>query len=151
MAESSVNLYLPVKPITENPELFGELVTVYSAIRLLASAFDDIVNEVILVAFESIAIGELVAVYNDAGVGKARKAFDPTYYCIGFAANTVTAGQSVLIRIRWRYPQFAAGTLTPGTLYYLSAVTAGLITTTPGNQLIGVAQDDTTLLWKPQL
>ena len=56
-----------------------------------------------------------------------------------------------MIRIRWRYPQFAAGTLTPGTLYYLSAVTAGLITTTPGNQLIGVAQDDTTLLWKPQL
>lgn len=151
MAESSVNLSLPIKPVTDNPELYNELLTVYNALRLLAQAFDDIVNETILVAFEDITIGQALAVYSDAGIGKFRKALDPTYYCIGFAGTNASAGESVLCRIRWRYPIFPAGTLTPGTLYYLSAATPGLITTTPGNQLIGIAQDDTTLLWKPQL
>lgn len=158
MAELSVDLFLPVKPLTNDPELYSELITVYNAIRILSQAFDDIVNEVILTAFETIAIGNLLAVYNDAGIGKLRKALDaaspatiPIYTCIGFAATSANAGQSVLCKIRARYPQYPAGTLTPGTRYYLSATTAGLLTTVVGNQLVGIAQDDTTLLWRAQL
>lgn len=151
MAELSMDLALPVKPLTDNADVYPELAGIHNSIRLLASAFDNTVNEVIMPAFEAITIGQLVAVFNDAGTGKLRKALDPTYYCIGFAANSVSAGQSCLCRIRWRYPNFAVGSLTPGARYYLSAGVAGAITTVLGNQLIGIAQSGTVLLWKPQL
>jgi len=151
MRSNATNLALPAKPLTQDPKLYIELVIVYNAIRLLAQAFDDIVNEVILTAFEGINAGQLVAVYNDAGTGKLRKALDPTYFCIGWAGNTVSAGQSCRCIIRHRFPELPGGTLTPAAKYYLSAAVAGAITLTPGNQLVGIAQSDTTLLWKPQL
>lgn len=151
MATFTMDLALPAKPTTDNPEVYAEAVVIYNAIRILAQEFDDIVNEILLVAFENMTLGQLVAIYNDAGTGKARKALDGTYFAIGWCAATVSAGSTARIRIRGRFPQFPAATLTPGVKYYLSNAVAGNITAGVTTQAIGVAQSDTTLLWIPRV
>ena len=147
----SMDLSLPAKPIVQTPELYSEATVIYNAIRILAQAFDDLVNEILLVSFEAINVGQIVAIYNDAGVGKARLALDGTYFATGFAANNTIAGQTARIKIRGRYPLFPAATLTPGAKYYLSNAVAGSITAGATTQAIGVAQSDTTLLWIPRI
>ena len=151
MANLTMDLALPAKPIVTTPELYTEATVIYNAIRILAQTFDDLVNEILLTAFEAIAIGQVIAIYNDAGVGKARLALDGTYFATGFAASNAAVGVTVRVKIRGRYPTFPAATLTPGAKYYLSAAVAGAITAAVTTQAIGVAQSDTTLLWIPRV
>lgn len=147
----TMDMSLPAKPLATDPDLYSEATVIYNAIRILAQSHDDLINEIAVTAFETMAVGQMVALYNDAGIGKARLALDGTYFAIGFCGADVSAGSTARVFLRGKYPTLAVASLTPAAKYYLSNAVAGSITLGPTTQIIGVAQSDTTLIWKPQL
>ena len=108
----------------------------------------------ILPASENLAAGDLVNVWTDTGVAKARKA-DATVAgkeANGFVLAAVTLGQNATVYFDGTDTQLSG--LTPGSVYYLAA-TAGGVTTTPpsgsGNvvQRVGRAVSATELTFEP--
>lgn len=112
---------------------------------------DDVAS---LVASETLAAGDLVSVWNDAGTPKVRKADATTSgkEVDGFVMEAVTLGNPGNVYFEGINNQLAA--LTPGSRYYLST-TAGGITATPpsgaGNvvQYVGRAISATELSFEP--
>lgn len=172
--ELSVNLGLPETPMTENKELFLELIKVYNAIKNLAYALDGYTGaiapptsdwsyysnniirlngqtKVYVPFYETMTIGNTVSFMNDAGTAKVRKAQDGSYVCHGFASTDTNAGDWGEVTLMGRYPNLSAGTLTTGAKYFQSG-TAGLIGASgTGSQCIGFAMSDTALFFNPQL
>jgi len=168
----SANLGLPAAPLTDNSELYYELLRVYNAIRVVMQSVDNNTgaisppkeywNEIgftrftsgnasklYLQAYENLTYGNTIAIHNaGGGVGKAKKAV--TSGCIGFCSSVdpVTAGEYAEIQCYGIMAGFASGTLTPGGVYYQSG-TAGVIGAS-GTQVVGVALSDTVLLFNPQ-
>ncbi|MBF0402180.1 MAG: hypothetical protein HQL90_15615 [Magnetococcales bacterium] len=108
-----------------------------------------------LVAYENLTAGDFVNVFNDAGTPKARKAdaTDGGKRAHGFVKASPTAGQSVDVYFDGANSSLSG--LTPGSRYFLSAATAGGITTTPpataGNlvQYLGTALASNTIAFRP--
>jgi hypothetical protein len=170
---------LPVTPLTENVELFTELLRIYSALRNVAitldsytgaavpdsTLWDSVGSSGILVAnhtrlfypaMENISYGQTVSIVNDSGTAKVRLAKDGNYPCRGFCADPagVTTGNYTYISFSGVLPEFAPSTLTPGALYYQSATAGaiGAIGSAPAwKQVVGFALSDTQLFLIPQL
>ena len=168
----SANLGLPAAPLTDNSELYYELLRVYNAIRVVMQSVDNNTgaisppkeywNEIgftrftsgnasklYLQAYENLSYGNTIAIHNaGGGVGKAKKAV--TSGCIGFCSSieSVLAGEYAEIQCYGIMAGFAPSTLTPGGAYYQSG-TAGVISAS-GTQVVGVALSDTVLLFNPQ-
>lgn len=81
-------------------------------------------------AFENVSQGEaLYARLSDGKVGRAiASSTEDLATVVGFAQTTKAAGELVRVLI---VGTLASSGLNPGQLYYLSAVSAGAITTTP--------------------
>lgn len=146
----SFNLGLPATPYTKDSAVLPDLLALHNAVKNLALIVDALRLRHVLTAYEDIAAGQTVGIYNDSGVGKAKLAEVGVLTAIGLCTYGAAAGSSVEIQCLGLYPELAAGTLTPGALYYQSA-TPGTISTTPTAQIIGMALSDTQLLWMPQL
>jgi hypothetical protein len=176
MSNYSVRTGLPATPLTPDPALFGELTRVYNAIKNIAIHYDAVTGaiqpaadswpelgatrytvggmcKIYLPAYEDLDYGNTVGVYDDAGVGKAKKAKDAVLYAVGFCTSVsgVIAGEYTEVTVYGAYPKLPSGTLTPGAKYYQSATTAGVIDTAVTTQCVGFAISDTTLIWMPQL
>lgn len=169
----SANLGLPAAPLTDNSELYYELLRVYNAIRVVMQSVDNNTgaisppqeywneigytrftsgnaSKIYIQANEDLSYGNTIAIHNaGGGVGKAKKAVSTG--CIGFCSSIdpITAGDYVEVQCYGIMSGFAPSTLTPGGVYYQSA-TAGLIGAS-GTQVVGVALSDTVLLFNPQL
>ena len=169
----SVNLGLPSAPLTDNQDLYYELLRVYNAIRIVMQSVDNNtgaisppeeywneigytrctvgnMSKIYVQAYEALSYGSTVGIYNDGGVGKAAKAQDRVRACIGFcsSAEGAAAGDYTEIQLYGLFAPFPAGTLTPGAGYYQSA-TAGIIGVS-GSQFVGYALSDTQLFFTPQ-
>ncbi len=168
--ELSFQLPLPQSPLTENQELFQELLRVYNAIRTVAYKLDsytgaippptddfaEVANsgikvngmcKVYLPAYEDLVVGNTVYFFDDAGTVKARKAVSATAKARGFCSIAGLTGEVVEVTLIGLYPSFPAATLTPGNTYYQS-VTAGAIGNA-GFQAVGFALSDTQLFFNP--
>lgn len=175
-AYQSANLGLPAAPLTQDTELFYELLRVYNAIRVVMQSVDNNtgavpppeeywnevgftrctvgnMSKIYIQAYEDLAYGHTVGIYNaGGGVGKAAKAQDAVRACVGFCSSTdgAKAGEYTEIQLYGLFAPFPAGTLTPGAGYYQSA-TAGLIGPSgTGTQFVGYALTDTQLFFCPQ-
>lgn len=173
--ELSVNLGLPVAPVTQDPELATELQRVYNAVRGVTRALDSYTGAVgesddlwsqagftkfsfglnskfYLQAGEDIAYGSIVGVKSDK---KLYNAQDGVVRCCGFIALLagVTTGNYVEAQMCGLFPAFAPGTLTAGTIYY-NSTTAGAVgaagSAPTWNQAVGYAMSDTQLVILPQ-
>jgi hypothetical protein len=169
----STNLGLPATPVTNNPELWTELIRIYNAIRAIADSMDDYTGalselpevwdqlgvsrcydglntRIYLEAAESIAYGKTIGIDN---TGKARLADDGVYFAIGFSTNTTTAGIGDMVEVQQRgiFPAFPAATLTPGNRYYQSGTPGAIGAGGTGTQCIGYAISDIYLYFNPQL
>jgi len=169
--EISFNLGLPELPLTQNQELFQELISVYNAVRNCAYSLDSYTGtlsspadswaassdqirlagmaKVYYIAGEDLSPGATVCFYADAGVTKVRKANGTTYRCRGFCnmAVAITAGTIVEVILLGRYPEFPPNTLVPGATYY-QATTPGQIGA-DGYQAVGYAITDQILFFNP--
>lgn len=167
----SFNLGLPEVPITENQELWQELLKVYNATRQVAYMLDTITGHITpptadwaqlgvgnathsnprfyMPAYENLSYGNTIEIYNaGAGVGQAKKGTSGKVVGFCSAIGGTTIGNITEVTIFGKYPAFAPSTLTPGTFYGQSA-TPGVIGT-PG-QVLGFALSDTTFYFLPQL
>ena len=105
-----------------------------------------------MTASETLAAGDLINVWDDAGTPKIRKAdaSDAGKRAHGFSPGAITSGNSGAVTLREGEIAGLTG-LVGGTQYYLSAATpGGLVTTAPagsGNivQRVGVALSATEL------
>jgi len=149
---SSIRTGLPAQPLTENAELFNELLRLYNAVKILVQSLDLHTGEAIaLTAGEAIAYGKTVGIKSDGTVWMAK---DGTYPAIGWCTTPggVVAGESVTFQTFGLFPEFAAGTLTPGTRYYQSSTagTIGVVGSAPSwGQVVGIALSDTQLYFMP--
>lgn len=171
--ELSFNLGLPDMPEpSKDPALFRELMLLYNAIKSTAYHLDAYTGaippntddwsqvgsggikangifKVYIPAFETLAVGNTVGFYNDAGTSKAKKSIDGGLRCRGFISVGGYAGDIVEVTLIGKYPKFPAATLTPGNTYYQSG-TAGLIGAS-GSQAVGFAINDQDLFFHPAL
>jgi len=157
MKLSYVDLGLPELPILTDPKIEPDLRYLYMAVQNLALAvgqklqletpldgFKTISDaaytigaskrRVYLPATEAITYGQLVNIWDNAGTCQARlaNATDNTKPCFGICntPGTCAIGAVVEIVLPEAYVSSIGG-LTAGTLYYLSAATAGSGTNTP--------------------
>lgn len=169
----STNLGLPTAPITENRELWIELLKVYNAIRNVAAQLDNLTgaisepsdvwsqigtgrltfglnSKLYLEAAVAITYGQTIGI--DAA-GLADLADDAVLGCIGFcsAVNGAGAGDTVEIQLFGLYPLLAAASLTPGARYYQSTTAGAIGVGGTGTQCIGFAINDQQLFFNPQL
>lgn len=108
-----------------------------------------------VVSSENLAAGDLVNVYNNAGVGNVRKADASTTgkEAHGFVLSAVTSPAAATVY--FGDPNTAVTGLTPGA-QFLSAATAGKSTITAPSaagqivQRVGTATSATVLIFEPQ-
>lgn len=179
----SVNLGLGVVPETGNPELFAEAFRIYTAVKTLAGALDTYtgavqydavlwsvltpadsirsqgMNRLYVIYSEAVTLGQVVTLWNDAGVLKAKKAGgaawagDTRGYCS--VVGGVAIGDYGEVILFGLHPYVAGA--TPGALYYTSNITAGAITATKPNahldnfQPVAFALNATTLFFNPSV
>lgn len=149
---ASIRTGLPAQPLADNPELFQELLRVYNAIKILVQALDLHTGDALsLTAGEDISYGQTVGIKSDGTMWKAQ---DGVYPAIGWCTvpGGALTGESVSYQMFGLYPEFAAGTLTPGLRYYQSntAGAVGIAATAPTwGQVVGIAISDTQLYFMP--
>ena len=177
----SSNLGLPQLPTTEDQNLYNELFRVYNAINIVARNLDYYTGiiarpeedwaaltpgdtlrvqngtRVYLPYTETCTYGNMITIYDNAGVASVRKAnaTDATKPCFGFCSvgAGVTAGDIGEIMLLGLVSLSGA---TPGLLYYLST-TSGQLTsvkpTTSGNlvQALGFGITTTAVFMNPSL
>lgn len=171
----SANLGLPASPLTNDQELFYELLKVYNAIRVVMQAVDNNtgsmqppkeywneigftrctignMSKIYMQANERLEYGNTVGIVKVGGVGKFKKAQNGVTVAIGFCTSQdgANAGDYTEVQTYGLFVPFAAGTLTPGAGYYQSG-TAGMIGVAgTGAQFVGYALSDTQLFFCPQ-
>lgn len=153
-ASTTLNLQLPNLPEeVKDPQVYGELVRIYNACKLLAQGLDiytgvggypqsdwgSVGNNALIVqnqtkiyplnAESSLSPGKLVNLFDVGGVTYARAAIavaGDLRPCHGFATGNSTAGNRMEVVLFGLYP-FAGGLVT-GQKYYLSNSTYGAFT-----------------------
>lgn len=123
---SSLNINLPAIPVTDDMELFQELLKVYSAIQAIHQNITKS-TRVVCVFDEVVLAGQALNIFNVSGVLKARlaSASDNTKPAVGFCSSDVPYNQANEV-ILSGYNKYLKS-LIPAKLYYLS-VTSGLYT-----------------------
>lgn len=175
--DSKIILALPSLPNDElSPVLFNELLTVYKALRNLldgvskftgidapaqaewsqATASNTILtgNQTRLYVLASVAInaGQIVNLFNNAGIVGARLASASSATTLGHCVATQAAGAGSYVELQWlRAFTTSIGGLTVGSLYYLSPVAGAVQDVAPNavgtiQQAIGVAIAPSQLL-----
>jgi hypothetical protein len=101
-------------------------------VTLMPSAALNGSEDYVIIAFETLAAGDLVNVFNNAGTASLRKAdaTDATKPPMGYVQAGVTAGATGTARLGNGVITGLAG-LTIGARYYASAATPGGLTLTP--------------------
>lgn len=107
-----------------------------------------------IVASENLAAGDFVNIWDDTGTAKVRKADAAATgkEAVGFVLAAVNSGVNALVYFEGSNNQLSS--LSVGARYYLSAATAGAVTTTPpsasGNvvQYVGVATTATSIAFE---
>jgi hypothetical protein len=130
------------------------MLRVYNAIKIVIQSADQHTGEPLsLECGADISYGQTVGIASD---GKVYLADDGVQPCHGFC-NTIgggLTGEFISMQIFGLFPEFTAGTLTPGLRYYQSS-TAGAIgaagTAPATGQIIGFALSDTQLYFMPNL
>jgi len=109
----------------------------------------------VMATSESLSAGDLVNIWNDSGTRKARKADASNgRRAHGFVLDAVTSPNNATVYMSGDITGLTS--LTPGTVYYLSASTAGASTSTSPStagqlsQEIGIAVSSTSIVFKPQ-
>jgi len=173
--ESTINTGLPNIPDPPDPAFFPEFTRLYNAIRNLTLAVDAYtgalpadpqnysvtpiqstvliqnMQRVYVLFSQTVTYGQIVNLYNNAGVLNARLSSGTSGYpahawCS--TANGVTAGNYGEVMIGGLCS--AIGSLTPGATYYLGN-TAGTIAPTAGtlSQKLGYALGSSLFLFRP--
>jgi hypothetical protein len=167
----SLNLGLDVMPISQSPDTLPDLLRLYNACNLLASQIDDFTGAIgaepstwsqqgasrivtqngarlYCQTTEALSPGNVVTLYNSGATTLAKKAGGSTWqgYARGFVLDTFAANswcEIFLIGVN-----NAIAGMTPGTVYYISEGTPGLIAASTGThaQKVGYALS-TTQLW----
>ena len=159
MFSSTINSGLPQNPNpTGNFTTDVEFKKLYSAIQALQIGIDAVNSGIATYTFTA-SYGQLVNVYDNAGVSSAQLASASTtpLPALGFCStfSGVTSGYPGIIKCIGVIQGLSG--LTPGAIYYLSDVTpGGFIATKPVGagkivQAIGVALDAATLYFNPTL
>lgn len=136
-------------------ELESAIAAVQAMVASLPEPIDTAIGEFYAIADENISGPVLVDVFDDSGTDKVRNAIADAsdYEAVGFVTGTYAIGQTVRVQTIGNIQGFSS--LTTGTYYYLSDVTAGAITaaapTTVGHvvQNVGRAVSPTALCFKP--
>jgi len=166
----SINLGLPAAPEVDTPELYGALLPVYNAIKntmyavdaytgnsqLAQSEYDEVSSVSGLLTqktalffvklSETVTAGTILNLHSSGGT-RARKALLPSQPAQAFAVIGGSVGETVPVCLLGLCTQI--GGLTAGTVYYQSAVGAGLITATATAQRVGFALDTSKLWFSP--
>lgn len=166
---SSINLGLPDRPLTENPELNAELRRVYNALDSVVSAVDaysgtgesestyssqvgtsqcffGVNSKVYLEAAEEIEFGQLVALHSDGLLYKAA----PPLTCIGFSRSKEPAAY-IEVQLVGVYPRLSSAVLVPGVKYCLGTTPGTFAPFSSGAQVVGIALAPDILFINPQL
>ena len=157
----STNLGLAATPETTDPKNYAEFVRIYNAVKALAINLDlytgNPPNILEVTASVAIAYGDLVDLYNVAGVLTARKAdaTDHTKPCKGFCSAPGGIANGVTGEISIRGYITVSG-VTPGTIYYLNTTAGQMVGGKPGGagnlvQPIGFGIDSTAVYFAPEL
>ena len=129
---SSIVTNLPAAPVTDDPGLRDELLTIYNAIQALHQEATR-KSRIQCIFDEAASPGQLLSLYSVGGVLHARlaNATNNTRPAAGFCgAAAVAAGKTGEV-IYDAMNQYTTG-LTPGTLYYLGTVNGSYSTAKPG-------------------
>jgi hypothetical protein len=183
--EVSFNLGIGSSPETEDEKIFPELVRIYNAINSLAVQLDSYTgsmalkqedrgtpasspaktiksqntNRLYAVASEDLDVGDIVALYNDAGTYKFRKAtanLTPPYpyWGVGAVTKAYSTGAQVEAFTFGLIDCYSG--LTAGAAYFLSnaapSSALNITTTVPGavwTQYIGIALSGGALFLNP--
>jgi hypothetical protein len=175
------NIGLGVQPDQlKDSDVFREILKLYSACNIIARTLDSYTgamppdseiwpqltpsatltegrqNTFYPLFGEAVSTGMMVALYNDAGVLKARKAGGPAMaggVTRGFVTGNHAIGDYGPVTLSGLHTLVSG--LTPGALYYTSTAVAGNITSikpaSPDSQAIGYALSPTTIYFKPDL
>lgn len=170
------NLGLDIFPVTTDPDNAFDITRLYNACKTLAASLDNFTGAIgkqpedwsqiketflrlqnmtrLYVIFsENVSSGNMIALYNNAGVLTARKAGGPSFgggLARGFVQAPVTSGQYGEVFLGGANAYISG--MTPGSPYYLSAGTAGLITgaaSSPYLQEVGFAVSSSVLWFAP--
>ena len=173
----SINLGLPAIPETQDPDLYAALIPLYSAIRNVMYAVDGYTGNayidpadysevnpyaylgiqrqsiIFLRAYEDMSAGTIACIWDSAGKPVMRRALGGVYRAHGFLPESVKAGAYAPLALAGLCS--GIGSMSIGSSYWLSDVTAGLITptppATPGNvQRLGFAIDTNKLFFQPE-
>lgn len=147
------------KPILTSPRTESQLRTVLSRleqnIEVLVTDLGDLEDRIIRTgtAGAAVAAGEVVYASSNGGVSEAQANADATSRVAGIALNSAALGEDVIYQSAGVVTGLSG--LTFNTFYYLSAVTPGLLVSTPDAVagqylvLVGLALTSTDLLLMP--
>lgn len=167
----SVNLGLSAVPEVDNVEIARAITPIYNAIRNVMGAVDAYTGNILIppedysqvnktaqlqlqktsVLFvklsEDVTYGHILNLHGSGSKLLAQKAIDPAKpaYAVAMAAGKV--GDTIPIVMLGLISNLAG--LTVGAAYYLSGVSAGLITSTAGTQKLGIALSTSQLWFNP--
>jgi len=164
----------------KNPGVYGELIRVRNALRILQGALDiytgglspdpdlwsvtavttglrtENISRVYFQTTENIAVGQAVNLYDSAGTTYARlaNATNNSKPCRAYATTTTVSGDWGEFVLLGAHPLITG--VTGGTDYYLSTTGGGITFTppaTPGNivQKIGWGLNSTTIYFNPSI
>ena len=175
----SINLGLAALPETKPNESYMDILRLYGAVKALAVALDaytgvlpqdealwplltpaDTIHSqnqhrLYVLFTENVTPGQVVTLVDASGVLTAKLAGGSAHAgaARGFSTGTVVSGNYGEV-ILFGLCRYISG-MTPGTLYYISAVTAGSITAvspgTPYHQAVGYALSAKSLFFNPSL
>lgn len=178
----STNLGLDQLPVTDDQKEFDQLFRIYNAIKAVASNLDTYTgamqydsslwsvltpaltlwtsgaNRLYLPTSDILVAGDMVSIWNNAGVMTARKAGGPAWIggdCKGYSTGIAAAGARCEIILFGLCP-YVTG-LTPGATHWVSNGLTGAFTAVKpavnGNKIqpIGFALTSTTLFFNPSV
>lgn len=148
--ENPYDFNLPAVPSTTDPELYDELLTVYTAVRSVANAIER-TRKVYVVFSVSIGLGAVVNFFDVAGVPNVRLAQHGVYETHGITTIGASAGNVGEVTLHGII-DFYSG-LTAGLPIYTAAVAGQIAGVSPGAgaQRIGYAMNATTIWLNPML
>lgn len=175
MSQLSVNLGLDIMPQSQDPDNQYDLFRLYNAVKILAFALDSYTGSLgaevsewstvgasriktqnlsrLYVQFtETVSPGMIVTLYNNSGVLAAKKAGGSVWQGLanGFVLAGVNSGSFGEVFLSGVNSSLTG--LTPGSTYYTSAATPGLISSgasSPNIQEVGIALSTSELWFNP--
>jgi hypothetical protein len=153
----TTNLGLAVLPEVDQrkyPDIYTEFLRIRTAVQVLQVGLDAYTGVMEATALTDISVGQIINIFDIAGVAWARLADANSLVVPGqaFCNASVLANQIGHFSLSGIMPYFSG--LIPGTIYYLSLVPGSLTTIAPVGagqleQELGVAINSTTIWFSP--